>query len=562
MNKEYARVDARERSGRLTIGVHMDRNAIQVVEVLNGRITSWANQAMPADRGDPAALPQTLKRALEPFEAVRREARVWALGAFPSLQVRFLNIPKPRAGQLSNLVYWQFRKEIPFDAALTTFDYDTEGSVEDGAPRRLDVTAYAVLQADVDALRDLFRRAAYPLDGIVIPHFAMRNLYQTRWIQNEETSLCVYVGDEASSLQINSRGHVVLNRVFITGMNSIMDILHNRHPEWTPADIFARLSDEAGEESREAREIVRPALGRLMQQVERSMAAYLVGRGNDEIKCVHVMGELAAFPGLIEEMGAHWGIQTQSVHLFEAPHLGAGVEPPPDPAVSAAMSMATGVALSDDTHTPNLLHTYVRRDREARLRRTRSLVTAGGGFVLVAFLALYALLAHSNQNRANELAMLRAKSEQYMFGLQPETIAQLMTDLEVRHARLREVAHNCRAIATLNQVAAMTPPDIRLARIEIATDLLRERDRPAGHASPQVIMAGLVRGAPDRQESKLASYVIQLEDARLFAQVRVVRSLPGDDMGEPVTLFDMEMFLEAWTDPSAPDALVASKEFP
>ncbi len=562
MNKEYARVDVRERSGRLTIGVQIDRDTIRSVEVLNGRITSWAERAIPKGMSDAEELPVHLKRALEPFEPARRQARVWVLGAFPSLQVRFLSVPKTRTSQVSNVVYWQFRKEVPFDAALTAFDYDIEGENTQGDVPRLDVTAYTVSQAEVDALRSVFSHAGVRLDGVAIPHFAMRNLFQTRWITHEGTVLSLYVGDESTSLQIHSGGRVTLNRVFITGMNAMLGVLHNRHPEWTADDILARLNSVSEAESAEAREVVRPALGRLMQQVERSMASYLVGRSNEEIDCVHVMGALAAYPRLVEEMGAHWGLRAQAVHVMEPPHVASGVDLPMDPSSAALLSMAAGVALSDDAHTPNLLHTYVKRDRESLRRRTRSWATAGVGLLLLAFALSFGYLLRSNAEYACALRDIQAQASAYMPGLTRETITLLMASLEERHLQFRGVARNCRPIAVLNELAAVTPEDVRLGRIEIVLESPVDRERGAGARERRVQIEGQIRGVREQQESKLASYVIQLEDTRMFERVALMRSGPGRDGANPVILFALELHLETITDRPATGVTVAAKELP
>lgn len=553
MNKDYARVDARERGGRLTIGVHVDRDALRVVEINHGHIAAWATTPYAAGQ-TPASpeFPQFLKRALESFEPARRQARIWVLGCFPSLQVRFFSAPKTRPRQVSNMVYWTFRKEIPFDAALTVFDYDVEGEEVEGTSRKIDVTAYAVVQSDLDALSNLFARAGYRLDGVVTPHFAMRNLYRARWLNHDLTSLSLYVGEESSSVQIQSGGHVSFSRVFITGMNAILDVLRERHPDWTPARAFAELRRAEIDEISEVRDIIRPAMGRLMQQVERSMAAYLVGRSTEEIKGIHVMGALAALPRLVEEMGAQWGIKTTPVRVVEPPHLASGVQAAADEQESALLTMAAAVALSNEGRTPNLLHTYVKREKEARVRRTRQLITAVSCAALALLLAGHAVTMRINDRKMRELAELDARAAQYTPGLDREMIGRLLVEIRARHTRFRSIARNCRSIAVLNQLAALTPADIRLAAIRITLDPREAKDRVEGGDLERVRIEGMVRGLPETQESKLASYVIQLEDDELFEGVGVAKSVAGREGTEPVLLFEMDIRLAAVSGTPAP----------
>ncbi len=563
MNKDYARVDARERGGRLTIGVQVDRDALRVVEINHGHITAWATAPYATGLTPQSPeFPQFLKKALESFEPVRREAHIWVLGCFPSLQVRFLSAPKTRPSQVSNMVYWTFRKEIPFDAALTVFDYDVEGEQVEGASRKIDVTAYAVVQSDLDALSAMFARAGYRLAGVVTPHFAMRNLFRARWLNHEHTTLSLYVGEESSSVQIQSGGHVAFSRVFITGMNAILDVLRERHPERTPAQAFEQLRGSDRDEVSESREIIRPALGRLMQQVERSMAAYLVGRSAEEIKRIHVMGALAALPRLVDEMGAQWGIKTLPVHVIEPPHLAAGVAPPADEQESALLTMAAAVALSNEGRTPNLLHTYVKREKAARARRTRKLVTAISCLALALLLAGHAITMRINGRKMRELEALEERAAQYTPGLDRDMIGRLVAEVQARHTRFRSIARNCRSIAVLNQLATLTPPDIRLASIRISLDPRDVKDRGESADLERVRIEGMVRGLPETQESRLASYVIQVEDDELFEGVSVAKSIPGREGSEPVLLFEMDVRLAAITEEAPAEPMLISKEMP
>lgn len=543
MNEKKTQPTQADRSPRLTAGVQLDHDALRLVAIQHGRIRAWAAIPYPPSTTPESEIfPDFFKQALARFRPSLKQAQIWALGAFPSLQLRFFSVPRTRAGNLSSLVYWTYRKDIPFDAAQTIFDYDVEGSVAQDAAHPVNVTAYSVAQAEVDALRSLFERAGYRLDGIVIPHVAMRNLFRAHWLNHDPTVMGLYVGESSSTLQVLCDGHVALARVFITGMNAILDVLRDRNPSWSQADAYQALLQAEKTETTEIRDLIRPALGRLMQQVERTMAAFLVGAPPQEITRIHVMGALAALPQRVAEMGAQWGIKTQPADVFQLSRLDAGVHPPSDSNASALMTLAAGVALSTPRQTPNLLHTYVKRDRENRSHRIQAVTAASAAGILALVAAGYGATVQRNRLKAGELKLLHEHIAQYPEGLNRSLIEQLLAGVQQRHQQLLTLSQKCRPIAMVNQIAELTPDDIRLSAIRIAD--ARDHGRPAptdGRRGERVALDGMVRGLPETQEARLASYVMRMEDAELFSDVSVARTSHAREGQEPMLLFEMTL---------------------
>ena len=332
--------------GRCVLGIHLDIDSLHLVEVCRGRIAKWANVPYPTGLHPGAKdFPAFLKTSLAGFHAGSHHVPLWVVGPTPSLQVRFLSLPKARPRQMANLAYWTFRKEIPFDAAQTIFDYDVEGNLAANTPaKKTEVTAYTVTQADVDALADLCERAGLRAEGILIPSFALRNLFHGQAPTHAGPVLGLFVGEDASSLLFFKDKQVVAHRVFKTGMNVMLDVLRDRHPDWSPAKTYrtirAALASSAStepamdndrdSEARSIGETVQTAFTRLVQQVERSMSAYLVGRGNEEIRHIYIAGALAGLPALVQALGAKLGLVSQPLNLFLPGHLENGSPPPAD----------------------------------------------------------------------------------------------------------------------------------------------------------------------------------------------------------------------------------------
>lgn len=554
----------RGRAGQ--VGVHLDLDSLRVVEMNRGRVVRWAVAPYPpGQQPGSKEFPAFLKARLGEFDSMLRHTAIWVVGPTPSLQMRFLTLPRTRPRQLSNLVYWTFRKEIPFDVAQTAFDYDAEGGdpAATGAAKKTDVTAYTVAQADVAALTGAFEQAGFHVDGLLLPSFAMRNLFRSHpaGLHATEAVMALHVGDDSSAIMFLKGKNVVSHRLFKTGLGVMLEAVRDRHPDWDARRAFqavcaaygpgAPAADMADAARDEIREVVQPAFGRLVQQVERSLSAYLVGR-DENIKAIFVAGALAGMPPLVAELGSRLGVKSRPLDLTQAYRFAERAAGAWSPEEAGRMALALGAAMSDKSQSPNLVYTYVKREKEARSIRAKQLLL-GLGLVAVALMFAGSQLA----TRAND--RMRAELEACLGSIRriaPRTdraTIQAMSDRAARNsAQLKAMARRCLPVAALNELARLTPEDVRLISAvwepgEAANAGKRAKKKAdAAGVDPamRLRLEGLVLGEVGMQESKLASYQMRLEDAELFSGVALMQSETGTESGEPVLLFELEMQME------------------
>jgi|GEM_PF-2977442 Tfp pilus assembly PilM family ATPase len=571
--------------GRIcTVGVHLDLDSLRVVEVGRGRIVRWFSEAYPSGQlPGSKEFPAFLKSRLGEFCSVLRHTSIWLVGPTPSLQMRFLALPKARPRQLANMVYWTFRKEIPFDAAQTVFDYDAEGvdPAMAGTSKKTDVTAYTVAQAEVAALTDMFESVGVHVDGILLPSFAMRNLFrnQSAGSHAAETAMALYVGEDSSSIMFVKGKHVVSHRLFKTGMNVMLDAVRDRHPDWSAAQAYHAIraafaggppaadgtAGPATEEIDSLKETVRLAFGRLVQQVERSLSAYLVGR-DEGVKEIHVAGAMAGLAPLVEELGSRLGVKSGPLDLFRA-HRFAGREAGAwSPEEAGQMALALGAALSDKSQSPNLIYTYVKRHKEARGIRAKQLLVGLGAIAAALMLGGSRLASQANGRMHAELEACLQNVRRIVPRTDRAAVQAISDRAAQNSAQLKAMARRHLPAAALNQLARLTPEDIRLISAtwepgEAANAGKRAKKKTAGETDSPIRfhLEGLVLGEIGVQESKLASYQMRLEDAELFGGVSLLRSEAGTESGEPVLLFALEMQMDdlAGPSPSAPPAPAA-----
>lgn len=559
--------------GRNTLGIHIDLNCLRMVEIGHGKVRSWAKVPYPAGvRPGLSGFAEFIKAAMAKT-SMPRNIPVWVSASLPSLQVRFLSLAKVRPRQASNLVYWTFRKEIPFDAAQVVFDYDVEGeSQASGAAKKLDVTACTVAHTDINAITGLCEEAGLNLEGVLIPSFALRNIMRHLDVSPSETVLALHAGEDASSIMFMRGRRVVSHRVFKTGINVIIDVLRDRHPEWSPAEAYERMAAALAEpaaaaeptegdesENGRIRSTASAAFSRLIQQVERSISAYLVGRSDEAISTIYVAGALADLPSLVQELGSKLGLNTRPLNPFSDNLAIDKALTPMLPDEAGAMAVAMGTALADPAHTPNLLHTYVKREHEVRLARTRRAVTALGLAAVLALMALHGAINYFNRGLQRELAFAQAEIEKFAPFPDRTMILNMSGKAAARSARLKSMAERCHFLAVLNQVAASTSPDIRLQSIVIEHNDIntsaagRRKVATASAGSPgqagiHAHMKGLVTGDAGLQESKLAQYILRVEHTDVFKRAALTSSEQGRDGASQVLRFGVDVEIETLAD--------------
>ena len=564
--------EERNETGRsLAVGVHLDLDALRVVEVSRGRVIRWFAEPYPPGQAPGAKeFPAFLKARLGEFASMLRRPALWVVGPTPSLQMRFLSLPKARPWQLSNLVYWTFRKEIPFDAAQTTFDYDAESgeSGAAGSAKKTDVTAYTVAQAEIAALTGAFEQAGLRVDGLLLPSFALRNLFRASPVDAHggEAVMALYVGDDSSVIAFLKGRRVVSHRLFKTGLNVLLDAVRDRHPDWDAAAALRAIralfgeeppaADGPGAEELEAlKEIVRLAFGRLVQQVERSLSAYLVGR-DETVQIIYAAGPLAGLPALVAELGSRLGVKSQPLDLARA-HRFAGREAGAwRPEEAGQMALALGAALSDRAQSPNLVYTYVKREKEAAAIRAKQLLMGLGAVAAALMIGGSHLAAQANERMRAELDACLASVRRIVPRTDRAAIQALSDRAALNGAQLKAMARRHWPVAALNELARLTPADVRLIAATWEPGeaggggkAAKKKTAPATEPEMRLRIEGLVLGEIGVQESKLASYQMRLEDADLFADATLVRSEAGTESGEPVLLFSLDMQLEPLAGP-------------
>lgn len=537
---------------RSSIGVSLEGDCLRLAECRYGRIFKWQDVPYPV-----GLLPESegfssfLKECLTSFMPSVRRVPVWAVGALPSLQMRFLSLPGVQSRALSDMVYWTFRKDLPFNPEQTLFDYGREYESGSGAEKKIHVTAYTASRRETDALVELFAKAGVGLSGILIPAIAMRNLFKSVRAAHVGTQLCLFAGNDSSSVIIIKDGNVHSSRVFKTGMTAIIGVIQERHPGCGLPEAYQRVQDamsSAGRDTDEDAVLIREVFDRLVQQIERTIAAYLNDHAGETLNGLYVMGAIAGLRPFVQALSSRLGVEVCQVPMQEnraaAGGRAAGATETTD--VPGLAAIAAGASISHIESTPNLLYTYRYRDGVTRRSLWGVLSIFGLGIMLAMVHLSGELLKRSNaqlaarlKNEKTQIAWVTSRVDQPR--LQAMTVKAVADSVA-----LKRMARQWLPLAEFQLLAAQTPPGIRLTSIEMISagadaGTTDRQGLRGGEAGPVLRISGTVDGLQAAQRSKLAAYALRIEDTLLFTRANVIQSSDGFDGASPVLLFEMQL---------------------
>jgi Tfp pilus assembly PilM family ATPase len=493
---------------------------------------------------------------------------LWTSISTTQVDLRQIRIPKVDKKELFNAIFWTAKREMVFDEKESVFDFEIQGeAIEDGIAKTR-VMTYTAPRNAVNEVRDLFSRSGLRLTGVTTTSFAVQNLFRTRWVPTSglTTFANLYLGDNYSRIAIFSRGNLILTREIKTGVDSLIISLvesfaaTKREPvagvaeqgkavasledmeqkldaleaNWERArnmlcnaeDCDSRICPEGivvQPEKEDLVELVRPALERLVRQVERTIEYHSRLATGEPVERLFVSGAINICPAIINHICHSLSIETGILDpLNPANPFSTSIAPPASVSERIPFTSTLGLALSDNSRTPNLLYTFKDKEEEAAVARiNRSIFLVFISVVLI-LLGVFLLQELSSRQKKAEIVQLQQELAHYTPAVDQNAIMQLASRVKSQQQMLKEKAGEYVGIAVLSELAALTPPNIRL--ISIGADLgaipapLVKDTNPAQNkgVSKSLVIDGIVQGDSKSLEAALATYLMRLGSSPIF----------------------------------------------
>lgn len=559
----------------MTVGVDIGHQALQLVKVEEGSAGEWRLvdfRRVPI----PTAMARGtheftnfLKSELGKFCGTAKGLQIWNLMSSSKVDVRFIKIPKVPRKQLENAIYWTAKRELSFEDTDTILDFEVQSDVVEQGIKKTSVMVYTVPRREVESVVELFADAGYQLSGLAIASFAIQNLFRTKWMPTYgETLACLYIGRDGARIDIYSRGSLILTRDIKTGMNSMVESLvegyiDRKRPSakdmrWggaavdftiTPTqasklimsldpDAPALSSDDTGHDLSEEDifDMVRPALDRLVRQVERTFA----NLGGEKVSRIYISGVVNAYRPLIDYIGEQLGIESGVMDPLDPsiPYV-SGYTAPATASEKASLAAAVGLALSDNARTPNLLFTYKEKDKMATVSRVNRVILFSLAAIILTGLTVFAWQERVASTKKATIADLNQQLSSLNLMVDTKLILQMAAkDREERRLK-KEYGERYLGMAVLSELSSLTPENVRFLKMKTVLGRPEAREAAAAKAAEKgappakaaeaagktLEIDGIVMGERSMLEGYLSSYVLKLKGSPLVKEATVQRSV-------------------------------------
>jgi len=536
----------------VAIGVDIDAKELRLVKIFHSH-SRWQLLGYKSVRRNPnmsiksPLFKDFLRSELAAFCSNVKNFDIWCSLSSDRASLWQIKIPKVPKSQIANAVYWTTKKDSKFDNKETILDFKAQGQISEKGVQKISIMVYTAPKQEVEDLKVLFSESGFSLTGISTPSFAIQNLLKTKWVSPfDETIANLYIGSDLSRIDIFFKGYLILSRGIRTGTDSMIDSL-TEVEESLMMDIgepeeFAKMdrtqatqalqslqNDSLAPLNMTKEEIfskIQPALERLVRQTERTFEYYTLTLGEKKVDSMYVHGSIACHEPLIDYLNNQLGIPAHKMDPLKSKSIySGGVHPPSSMPDRMGFIQAAGLALSDNSYTPNMLFTQDDKEKvekKAKINRNFFLV-----FLLMVGIGAGISLwkKHLINGKNAEVKKLQQQLKQYQPLLNRNSVFKLAVQAKQQRRINKNLSKKYLTMGVINEVTNLTVGNIRLLSVNIdvggidKTVVKKGALKDGAKVSKQILtLDGLIIGDPDLFESTLAGYLMKLDRSPLFKE--------------------------------------------
>ncbi|MBW1820342.1 MAG: hypothetical protein JRI92_01045 [Deltaproteobacteria bacterium] len=491
-----------------------------------------------------------LKSVLTRFCGSAKSTEIWANISSARVEMRYLRIPKVPQKQIANAVYWSFKKITSFDEKDTTFDFEVLGDIEEGSSKKTEIMAYTAPTQEIKKLKGIFSKSGFHLTGISIVPFAFQNLLLNNWMGTGAKNVSsLYIGRDWSRIDIFSNGYLVLSRGIKAGIKTMsatitgekdenrvelsskpvdsdeakktqidadraQEIFFGFDPDSSPSDSSPA---ELKPEEKAIFKIILPALKRLVRQMELTFEHFSAIFENESVERIYISSGARPHQLIVDYIGNELGIPKENFDPFSADSEFSGEVTGPESALEReAFTPAAGIAISNNSMTPNFLFTYKDKKKVANIAFINKILYAVFALVMILCVGFYFYQGNTIREKKDQVAMLKLEMSSFKSNVDQVAILKLVEEAKRNNEAFKEYGRKYLVIAALSEIADLTPANIRL--LSISAQLEAPPGAKEENPERSIVIGGIILGNRMALESILARYLIALKGSPIFDQ--------------------------------------------
>ena len=473
--------------------------------------------------------PAFLRSSLTSFLKDYKKVSIWASLETKDVKLRKLLLPNMADAKMGNAAMWALKKEIEFDPVNEVFDYQLISDIHVNGIKKKNVVAFAGTKAAVKEIKGLFKSAGYSLTGITAIPFALQNCILAKEPDiGQEPVVLVNIRRYRSEIFCLSDQGVMVARSIKTGSYSLVEALLesgmiDSNIKDVPWILAARDSlNDPGFEDMEA--AARRLVGKIQRTGEYCSNMFL---DNEPISKYYFFGETDNSQGFISFVGE---MMPERAALF-SPHqdkmAASGVTIPSSAQDRNGLIPALGIALSDNSITPNFLYTYKEKALAAKARKINLAIVAAG---IAGLLVCAGIWVWFNQMEAGIVAKRTAiekQLSQYDVQVTRDVLNKKIAQARKKTETMRQYTTDYVPLAVISELCFLTPENISLTSMDAGltedknnnSEGKKGKGNTSSGSKRHMRVQGVVSAEFTALEATLTGYVISLGDSPLFGEI-------------------------------------------
>ena len=190
----------------------------------------------------------------------------------------------------------------------------------------------------------------------------------------------------------------------------------------------------------------------------------------------------------------------------------------------SSFAPALGMALANNSRTPNFLFTYKDKRKAARNQRINRSVFATFLLLMACCVGLSYWQERIIRDKEAKKQQLAHHLEQYNLRVDKNLILKLVEQIRQKNRSDQAIGKKYLNLAVISEVVDLTPPNVRLLNISTQLGPLPANGKKKKKAGPSpriLILEGIVQGDRLMLESALAGYLLELKNSPLFDQPNI-----------------------------------------
>lgn len=289
-------------------GLDIGTKSVKIVQLKGKRLLSFSLEELPSPGPvDKETIIKAIRKIID--ENKIRTNKVVACVSGPSINVRYLKMPRMPEEELAEAIKWEAKKYITMDPKEAIIDHLVLREIMEEGVKKAEVVVAAAPRGLVQDRISLIQGAGLIPLAVDVAPFA---LWRSMKIREEETAALIDMGAGISNINIVERGILHFSRdISLAGNDLTQAISKEMNLDFNQAERMKKEEGLSLEKETPATKAMRGPLERLVVEIERSFHYFLAQVPGRKIDRIILSGGSARLRGIDKYLNGSLGVPVE-----------------------------------------------------------------------------------------------------------------------------------------------------------------------------------------------------------------------------------------------------------